>query len=340
MSDRQRFPLVAKPWIDGAPQFGAADVIFQERQQDEYLEWAVVRSGGRVTRIMFTAEGPEYWRTLALDPALLTKKYNELLFDGRSVVTTEDLYWQTDLALPSYREVNLPDGSISVALNRDQSGEPVYLPFETRGTYNQWNKWNTTDGCVHLIQRNNSLGAEINLAADSTYLYGTSSLTADPEEFMTCAGVGGIRRNSDPNIARDVNQNVLGNLSVTIADPIGLYISDFPQAGITFQGTDVTDQVLTIVRGQAGGDRQRVLRFELRTPEDGLFSLDQCVFDGNELDTGGPIALNTSISIYADAVASNRPNITDPRLGDRPCSFSSLCEHPDIVGYSKRSVKA
>src|SRR5436189_2623455 len=29
--------------------------------QDEYLEWATVKRNGKITKVMFTCEGPEYW---------------------------------------------------------------------------------------------------------------------------------------------------------------------------------------------------------------------------------------------------------------------------------------
>ncbi len=39
-----------------------------------------------------------------------------------------------------------------------------------KGAYNPYNKWNTTDGVVHLTHPANSLRAEINLAGDGTVL--------------------------------------------------------------------------------------------------------------------------------------------------------------------------
>src|SRR5262245_49830231 len=29
--------------------------------QDEYLEWAVITQNGKITKVMFTCESPEYW---------------------------------------------------------------------------------------------------------------------------------------------------------------------------------------------------------------------------------------------------------------------------------------
>lgn len=330
--DRTRFPLATKPWVNGGPDLGAEDVILQERQQDEYLEWHVTRKAGKVERIMFTAEGPEYWRILARDSGLLTALYNELLFDGRNVVAAQDLYWPHDLAVPSYtaRRVN---GMVSITLDRDAAGAPIYLQFPVKDSYNQFNRWNTVEGCVHLIQRNNSLGAEINLAADATYDYGPIAGFADAEAFMTCAAIGGIRRNSDPNIAFDANIAVSGGTAVTIADPVGLYISEFLTGGITHNGDNVTDEVLGGIRGTQGGERQRVVRFEIRAPQDGRFTLEDCTFDGQPITSGGPIARTTSIAIYADAQVSARPNVS------RECFASFLCEHPDRAGFKAFPVQ-
>lgn len=325
--NRQVFPLGPKPWRGGSADLSANDVMLHERQQDEYLEWHVTRKNGKIERIMFTAEGPEYWRTLARDPQLLTALYNDLLFDGRPVVAEKDLYWPYDLALPSYTTLELNNGRTEIIINRDNDGNPVYLRFSTKDSYNQFNKWNTTEGCVHLIQRNNSLGAEINLAADATYDYGSPDEFSDAEAFMTCAAIGGIRRNSDPNIARDANLAVATGLAITIADPVGLYISEFVSSGITHNGTDVTADVVAGVRGSRGGSRQRVVRFELRAPQDGTFTLDECFFDGQPITSGGPFARTTSISIYADAQQSERENLKEV------CAASFLCEHPDRPGF-------
>ena len=47
--------------------------------QDEYLEWAVITQNGKITKVMFTCEGPEYWKFIAdNDKALLVKLYSEI----------------------------------------------------------------------------------------------------------------------------------------------------------------------------------------------------------------------------------------------------------------------
>src|SRR3954463_941678 len=46
--------------------------------QDEYCEWSVTRQAGKISRITFTCEGPEYWDFLsATDPARTLALYRQ-----------------------------------------------------------------------------------------------------------------------------------------------------------------------------------------------------------------------------------------------------------------------
>src|SRR5205823_2576502 len=66
------FPLLLRERHDGdlEESYKEADQLPPypaggERPQDEYLEWFVTRSAGKITRVTFTCEGPEYWQALA-----------------------------------------------------------------------------------------------------------------------------------------------------------------------------------------------------------------------------------------------------------------------------------
>ena len=101
--------------------------------QDEYCEWSIDRDpkSQKITRVMFTSEGPEYWEFLARQaPQTVLALYQKHI--GPQVA-------QSDL-------------------------------FDTRGEYNKRNRWNnsTQMGAMHLIQANNTLSAEIELAAAAT----------------------------------------------------------------------------------------------------------------------------------------------------------------------------
>jgi hypothetical protein len=102
------------------------------KKQDEYCEWSVTRNPetGKITKVTFTSEGPEYWQFLSeRDPDLVLRLYREHIGPE---VQRSDLF---------------------------ANGE--YIPM------NRWNN-TTTDGAMHLIQQANTLSAEIELAAAST----------------------------------------------------------------------------------------------------------------------------------------------------------------------------
>src|SRR5205085_4182012 len=88
--------------------------------QDEYLEWNVVRNAaGKITRVSFTCEGPEYWDFLAkADPNKLLALYKQLVNPAHA------------------GEVKLSDLIVGNAYKRD-------------------NRFNREFGSVHLIQPNN-----------------------------------------------------------------------------------------------------------------------------------------------------------------------------------------
>jgi hypothetical protein len=99
--------------------------------QDEYCEWSVERSGDRIKRVTFTCEGPEYWQFLAaMKPAAVLDLYRQYV---APTVAMADL-------------------------------------FGSNNRYNPRNRWNNTTarGAMHLIQQNNTLSAEIELAAGSS----------------------------------------------------------------------------------------------------------------------------------------------------------------------------
>lgn len=87
-------------------------------QQIEYLEWHVQRTDGKISRVTFTCETPEYWRLLA------------------------ELHPDTVLAL--YRRHVSPD-----VARRDL--------FPRGGAYDPRNRWNTRDGAMHFVMRINSM---------------------------------------------------------------------------------------------------------------------------------------------------------------------------------------
>lgn len=171
-------------------------------KQDEYCEWSVDRDpkSGKIVRVMFTSEGPEYWDFLA----------------KRAPKTVVSLYQQH--ISPSVKESDL---------------------FDATGAYLRDNRWNnsTTSGAMHLIQKNNNLEAEIELAAAATIvrLRNAQPLTSE-QELIDCGKYGNAERNSDPHIGAEVNALARGKNDIALANPVGLYL-----AGLSVQSWQTPD---------------------------------------------------------------------------------------------------
>ncbi|HEV2846766.1 MAG TPA: hypothetical protein VG477_18065, partial [Thermoanaerobaculia bacterium] len=157
------------------------------RQQDEYCEWHADRDAqGRITRICFTSEAPEYWEFLAEgtrpffaqgdprrdlvagDLGLVLELYQEHVNPG---VTAADLVWPFDVAF--FEDDTNP-----------QTGEPFGWSYYARkGTYNPFNKWTTTDGILHLTHPANTLRGEFRVAGGASVQRrdGGGQAVVDPE---------------------------------------------------------------------------------------------------------------------------------------------------------------
>jgi hypothetical protein len=183
--------------------------------QDEYCEWSVTRdNSGKITKVTFTCESPDYWVFLAKqNPAKVLSLYQQFISPN---VTQQDLF---------------PDGQ-----------------------YEPKNKWNstTTDGAMHLIQDANNLFAEVTLAVQASIVrhINGADLT-DAQKLIGCGQYGTAGRNSDPTIGAGVNEFAREKGDIAIANPVALYIRDLDTSG--WQAPDGSDpkQFWKIVRGTA-----------------------------------------------------------------------------------------
>jgi len=200
--------------------------------QDEYCEWSVKRNAeNKITTIVFTCEGPEYWRLLARhNPAKVLELYRTHVDPS---VAHDDL-------------------------------------FDSDGRYIARNRWNdsVSSGAMHLIQRNNTLGDEVEIAGAASIVRSKAdgSLMTDTRELIECGQYGVIERNSDPVIGARVNYHARNRSDVTIADPVGVYFAGLDtQRWATPDGTDPG----TFWR-YTRGDRGRYVRAVLEVPADNL----------------------------------------------------------------------
>lgn len=282
------------------------------RQQDEYCEWFVDRdAGGHITRISFTAEGPEYWEEMArLDPDLVVQLYRELV---NPAVQRADLFWQFDV------------------MGRVVGTNNQFRRVFRRDDYNPYNKWNTTHGALHLTHPSNTLGAEINLAADGAVL--RPGVPLQPANTLlgrlVCCGIpAGVNRSSDPTIAAGVNGLARAGRAVTLADPIGLYLSTLDLAGLRGPNNQVIGNAALRVR-RASADGTMILRAEVVTPAGATFTLDQCTFEQAPLTTGGQIARKITMVLFGTA------KTIPGRTGlSRNCS-AKCCRKPAAPDFRK-----
>ncbi len=250
------------------------------RDQDEYCEWRTVRAGPAIERVIFTCENPEYWEFVAANaPDALLQLYQQLVSPA---VRAEDLFFHGDMfrAGPGGTAENL------------------------RGRYNPLNRWNTTDGIVHLTHPANSLQAEIRLAGDATVLRrdGRGNQLTDDVALICCAGYGDANRSSDPTIGGRVNSLVRSGVSVTLDDPVGLYISGIDLAGIeTPDGTP--SKWWRPIRPSTTGTRPMILRAEFAPPAGSGLSMSDVMVGGEPLRFGSQLAELLTMVIYGRGVA-------------------------------------
>lgn len=221
-------------------------------RQDEYCEWSVERdaSTDKITKITFTCEGPEYWQFLAgVNP---------------------------DKVLELYRQF------VDPAVERSD----LFLP---NGRYNARNRWNnsTASGSMHLIQRNNTLGAEIELAAGSSVVrvIGGQMLTGE-KELIECGQYGDPERHSDPHIGAGVNSLTRQKADVALTNPVGIYFDKLTTTGwATPDGTE-SQKFWKYTRGKEG----KPVRAEFTVPADAGYTVSDITINGKAIEFGGQVA--------------------------------------------------
>jgi hypothetical protein len=246
--------------------------------QDEYLEWFIHRhQQGNIRAVDFTTETEEYWRFLySQDKNLAASAYSSVL--GQQVTVAD----------------------ISAA----------------GGEYDPFNKFNTTVGVVHLIQPNNTLPAELDIAVQST-LPRTDDTGATTNDVVSCVHcgsadandqLGDAGRNSDPTIAQMVNAVASTGCQLTIPDPVGLYIQGIDLTGWTGpNGVDV-GSCWKVLRGNP------TVRARFAIPDGS--QLTDFAIAGIQLQYAGQIAERISVFLTAAYGAPNTVSLP----AATPCS--------------------
>jgi hypothetical protein len=218
--------------------------------QNEYCEWHVTRNAaGKITKVVFVTESPEYWNELwAVDRATVVKLYQMLVN-------------------PAVVEADL------------RAAGPGNM-------YNKFNRWNTTDGIVHLIQSINTLTAALHLAQNSIKIDQARDNYETPPPLP-------LRTSVDPRVKFDIGALVRKPLSITLREPIALYITGYDDTGWTKPNGAPVGNYWRILRGSPG----RILRLEYRVPPGLGFVVGDIRIGGRRIEWGGQIAEHITCTV-------------------------------------------
>ncbi len=240
--------------------------------QDEYCEWSVTRDpqSNKITKVTFTSEGPEYWQFLGqVNPGKVLSLYREHISQN---VQESDL-------------------------------------FSNNGQYMPRNKWNnsTSHGAMHLIQRNNTFSAEIELAAAAVMLRERNGkLLTGEKELIKCVRYGQEDRHSDPFIGSQVNELARQKAFISLANPVGLCIAGLSVVG--WQTPDGSDpySYWKVTRGTA----EKSLRAVYEIPNDKGFTVSDIKINGKAIMFGGQIADFIQIKLTGLATRFGQSTVT------------------------------
>jgi len=249
------------------------------RQMDEYCEWFTHRDPETnvISRIDITAESPEYFTFLFTN--------------------------EPEVCLQLYQKYVSPLVKMDDLKNVD-------------GSYNVYNKWNTTHGAMHLNCPPNSLFAEVYIAAEaSTYWQKVGSdpkqIAVNGKDLIESSSYGLPTRASDPTIGYVINSLIQQDKIISISNPVGLYLEDLDTTGWTDKnGNPFTPEVLkTIVTyercGMFDDGTKMNSRIRVEIPEDlrkTYGTLGECFIGGNKIDWAGRL-IESSVTVFLRGAA-------------------------------------
>jgi hypothetical protein len=291
------------------------------RPQDEYCEWRVTRGpDGRIQRVTFTSEPPEYWQALHGDTLGDIDGVPKYPMVGDRDLLVELYQTYVDPAV-RYEDLVCP---VDLVDERDPAHPQVVYP---KGSYNPYNRWNTTDGVMHLSHPANSLVAEIRLGADATVLRGAARPPlVEPDALICCAAFGGPNRTSDPTIGSSVNQLAALGFRLTLRNPVGLYMHHLDMAGFrTPHGEPIAPEYFRALRGDAASGMIERAVFEV--PAEEGFTVSDLRIGEEPITHGAQIAEHITVNLVALAAQPGYHSNTP-----MPC-IARCCQHDDAPDY-------
>jgi hypothetical protein len=246
------------------------------RNHDEYCEWQVFKEGGKIKSVVFTCEPPEYC---------------QFLYDPGDASLTD---FARTLLIKIYQ---CRCGSTAIKLSNLETTH-----MDGRVVYNPGNDWNNKF-CVHLQQPNNTLGAEINIAARAAIVYKNpaNEVVTNISDLFHCDPFGEPSRGSDPSIGDHVNQFARENRFITLQNPVGLYMTSLDTSG--WKTPDDTDaqEFFHVINGRADKDSSKsmIVRAEYSVPASKGYTVSDIKIGGIPIAFGGHIAQHLEMRLGA-----------------------------------------
>jgi hypothetical protein len=236
--------------------------------QVEYLEWFTERDErGRITKVTFTTESPEYWEALFQNsggPERVLELYRQLL--GNPAISLSEI-------------------------------------THASGKYNPLNQWNTARGIIHyIVDHDPELNTPQNLINAAVGL--AASALVQPIVSDSFQSIGSTETSADMRVSRDVSALARKGLQITAADPIGVYIGGWDDTGWTKPDGSPVDNYWQVVR-PAGASRPPALRLVYEVPASEGFVVGDIRIGGRPIEFGGQIAEH--LTVMFSAVAGTLP---------------------------------
>jgi len=304
-------------WTQNGQPFGR---IFGSHE--EYLEWRVLRDSlGRIVRIEFTSETPEYWRILAKHHPMRALRILSDFAGEKDPAKALDVYGVIDPLSLSLEERE----SAFVSMMFPASGNP-----NIRSPYN-----NGQRAIAFMTVGPNTLHAAINLAAFAAVPY----VKMVGGEQVPLTGREAIRftrqaaqdcRDSDPTIVGTVLKAAVQQRKISLFNPLGLYIADVDNNSILMPDgeTPIPKDWFTFQRGSkimnGGSTISLSQRLVFEVPEALGLTISDLIDENTDkaIEFGAQIASRVTVALYALASAEDTSNVP---LKDVPTSDVPPC---------------
>ena len=240
--------------------------------QDEYVEWRTEKSDdGKVTKITFTTEFPEYYQALA------EVSLDALIAGIKETIPGADPTVQELLGLDS-----------DTTFNRA-------LRFRRNLSRNPWN--NGEKGILCLTQQFNTLGALFNLLDKC----GVPRPAANPNDVCDLVGGAcGSGRNSDPFVCVAAQNQARTERGLSLADPAGIKLIEHRGIWrIDGRRIDINDL----------GNNQGVWEMSRGNRRGVLKVVDGLTLDGSPITSGAQVS--TQLIVGADVITAPETALPD-----------------------------